>query len=59
MLDLLGEGIIGEVYSGQFGIVCQRIDDQLKVRSGSWLSCRRHNGDGLDNGLFRSERCFV
>jgi hypothetical protein len=51
MFDLLGEGIVGEVYSGQFGIVRQRIDDQFKIRSGCGLSGRRHNG----NGLFRSE----
>ena len=50
MLDLLGEGIVREVYAGQFGIFGQCIDDQLKVRSGNGLSRRRHNG--LDNGLF-------
>ena len=34
MFDLLGERILGEVYSSQFVVVGQRIDDQLRVRSG-------------------------
>ena len=34
MFDLLGESILGEVYSSQFVVVGQRIDDQLRVRSG-------------------------
>jgi hypothetical protein len=44
MFNLLGEGIVGEVYSSQLGVVGQRIDKQLKVSSVCDLSCRPHNG---------------
>ena len=53
MFDLLGEGIVSEIYSGQFCVVGQRIDDQLKARTG--LSSQWHIGGHNDNGLFRSE----
>ena len=51
MIDGGSKGIIGEVYSSNFGVVGQGIDDRLD-RGGCCLSSRRHNEDGF-NGLFR------
>ena len=49
MFDGGSKGIVGEVYSGNFGIVCQGIDDRLDGISGGcrWFS-RRHEEDGPD-----------
>jgi hypothetical protein len=55
MFDSGSKGILGEVYSSNFGVVGQGIDDRLDTsgRSGGCcLSCRRHEEDGLD-GLFK------
>ena len=54
MFDGGGKGIFGEVYSGNFGVVGQGIDDGLdSSRSGGCCLCsRRHEEDGLD-GLFK------
>src|SRR5450756_1507650 len=48
MFDGSSKGILGEVYSSNFGVVGQGIDDRLDSRSGG----RRHEEDGLD-GLFK------
>jgi hypothetical protein len=53
MFDGGSKGIVGEVYSSNFGVVGQGIDDRLDGRSGGCcLSSRRHEEDGLD-GLFK------
>jgi hypothetical protein len=50
MFDGGSEGILGEVYSSNFGIVGQGIDDGLDSSSGGCcLSSRRHE----ENGFFR------
>jgi hypothetical protein len=56
MFDGGSKGILGEVYSSDFGVVGQGIDDRLDSRSGGCcLSSRRHEEDGLD-GLFKLSR---
>ena len=46
------KGILGEIYSSNFGVVGQGIDDRLDSRSGGCcLFSRRHEEDGL-YGLF-------
>jgi hypothetical protein len=53
MFDGISKGIVGEVYSSNFGVVGQGIDDRLDGRSGKCcLSSQRHKEDGLD-GLFK------
>ena len=49
MFEHGSEGIVGEFYSGYFGVVGQGIDDQLEVGSRSYLSSRHE-----DNGLLGS-----
>jgi hypothetical protein len=51
MFDGDSKGILGEVYSSNFGVVGQGIDDGLDSRSGGCcLSSRGHEEDG-SNGL--------
>jgi hypothetical protein len=55
MFDGGSKEILGEVYSSNFGVVGQGIDDRLDSSSrsgGCCLSSRRHEEDGLD-GLFK------
>jgi hypothetical protein len=58
MFDGGSKGILGKVYSSNFGVVGQGIDDRLDSRSGGCcLTSRRHEEDGLDGllKLLRSE----
>jgi hypothetical protein len=50
MFDGDSKGILGEVYSSNFSVIRQGIDDRLDRSGGCCLSTRRH--DGL-NGLLR------
>jgi hypothetical protein len=53
MFDGGSKGIVGELYSSNFGVVGQGIDDRLDGKSGGCcLSSRRHEEDCLD-GLFK------
>ena len=53
MFDGGSKGVVGEVYSSNFSVVGQGIDDRLDSRSGGCcLSSRRHDEGGLD-GFFR------
>ncbi len=53
MFDGDSKGILGEVYSSNFGVVGQCIDDRLDSRSGGCcLSSRRHEAGDSDS-LFK------
>ena len=53
MFDGGSKGVVGEVYSSNFSVVGQGIDDRLDSRSGGCcLSSRRHEEGGL-YGFFR------